>query len=130
MRPCRRFALRFALLALVGVAIVCASARPVGASRSGAPLEVTYRGPARVHTGTAAEVKLTITNRGSTPAELNLFVLAIPQLALDVRDAHGQLVPPEPPPMPPEHMDTAMLDPGAARTFTLSLDAFSPPLPP
>jgi hypothetical protein len=93
-------------------------------------LRAAYAGPARTRAGSADEIRITIENVGQKPETLSLFALAVPQLALDVFDAQGRVVPPMPPPMPPEQMDTAQLAPGATRTFTLTLQAFSPPLAP
>lgn len=93
------------------------------------PLLATYAGPARFREGAPATITVTLTNEGSTPQTLNLFVLGVPQLSLEVRDANDHVVPPLPPPVPPLQMDTAPLAPGASRAFSLSLGAFSPPLP-
>ena len=93
-------------------------------------LLASYSGPARFAAGAQATITFTLQNVGKAPEKLNLFVLAIPSLTLDVRDAQGQRLSPMPPPVPPREMAMATLAPGAKRTFTLSLDAFSPPLSP
>ncbi len=93
------------------------------------PLRVTYAGPVLFSPGIERVISVTIKNEGPTPETLNLFVLAIPQLALEVRDARDRVVPPMSPPVPPPRIDTAALLPSYARTFNMSLDAFSPPLP-
>ncbi|APR77284.1 Hypothetical protein A7982_02631 [Minicystis rosea] len=107
-----------------------ASASPTPVPRTAkTPLFVTYAGPARFKEGSNPTLTVTIRNDGSAPETLNLFVLSIPQLSLDVSDASGQVLSPMPPPIPPDHMDTAVLAPGATRSFSLPLDAHSPPLP-
>jgi hypothetical protein len=93
------------------------------------PLFASYTGPSRFKEGTRQTIEVTLRNDGTAPETLNLFVLSVPQLALEVRDAGDHVMPPMPPPFPPQDMETAALAPGATRTFTISLDAFSPPLP-
>jgi len=57
--------------------------------------------------------------------------LSLAQLSVDVRDASGHRVGTVPPPVPrPGDDRLEPLSPGASRTFVVSLNVFSPPLPP
>jgi hypothetical protein len=94
------------------------------------PLRAVYAGPARLRAGSNEEIRVTIENVGGKPETLSLFVLAVPQLAIEVFDAQARVVPPMSPPVPPAQMDTVQLAPGATRAVSLPLQAFSPPLAP
>ena len=73
----------------------------------------------------------TVHNAGSTPWGAPVVPLGFAQLSVDVRAAGGRRIGTVPPPVPrvgDDHLEP--LAPGASRTFVLSLDVFSPPLPP
>ncbi len=59
-----------------------------------------------------------------------VFELATAQLSIEVRDASGRVMPTIPPPVPPAEAPRELLGSGQSRTFHLSLNVFSPELPP
>jgi hypothetical protein len=105
------------------------SAPPLAEAPPTTPLLARYSGPPRLAAGAPATITITLENVSAAPETLNLFVLGVPSLALEVRDPQGHTLLPMSPPVPPLQMETTALAPGATRTFSLTLDAFSPPLP-
>jgi hypothetical protein len=95
------------------------------------PVEIEIKPAVRVShklTGAGRNTRLsvTVTNRGTTPLELNKNVSTDAIRALRFFDADGERVPTIPPSFPTE--GTITVSPGESREFDYGLNIFSPPL--
>ncbi len=57
-----------------------------------------------VSSSESVKVEAVVRNRGRTVKVINLFAMRIPQLALEVLDSSGKVIPPVPSPVPPRDM--------------------------
>ncbi len=88
-------------------------------------------GPQPAHDPSALSLSASVRNDAPETWLAPVVPLGIAQLSVDVRDASGRRMPTIPPPVP--HPDDDRREPlgqGQSRTFVLSLNVFSPPLPP
>jgi hypothetical protein len=115
----------FSVLGLLAISLsVSAQASPVVGT-------IRIVGPQPATDPTTLTLSATVRNTSHAPWQAPVVALGIAQLSVDVRDASGQRIGTVPPPVPrPGDDRLEPLAPGSSRTFALSLNVFSPPLPP
>ncbi len=75
-------------------------------------------------------VRVEYRNGTGRAVRVNRQVIESGVLALEVLDGSGRVVPPVPPPVPSAKPEEVVIPAGEARSYSYTLNHFSPPLPP